>query len=151
MTEVLKGIRIVLVETSHPGNIGGAARAIAFAFCQEGVAELAIHNRTAERAETLARDIAEAVPGTKATAVGNDPGGFDVIVNCTSLGLHEGDPLPTDADRIEAGQDVVDIIAVRDTELMQAAAAKGCRVVGGVPMALGQLAGFSEFFDPDRQ
>ena len=41
--------------------------------------------------------------------------------------------------------------AVRDTELMQAAAAKGCRVVGGVPMALGQLAGFSEFFDPNRQ
>jgi shikimate 5-dehydrogenase len=29
----------------------------------------------------------------------------------------------------------VDIIAVRDTELMQAAAARGCTVVGGRPMA----------------
>jgi tRNA (cytidine32/uridine32-2'-O)-methyltransferase len=28
VSEVLKGIRIVLVETSHPGNIGGAARAM---------------------------------------------------------------------------------------------------------------------------
>ena len=28
MSEVLNGIRIVLVETSHPGNIGGAARAM---------------------------------------------------------------------------------------------------------------------------
>ena len=46
--------------------------------------------------------------------------------------------------------DVVDIIAVRDTELMDAAVAKGCRVIGGVPMAVGQLAAFAAFFDPDQ-
>ena len=129
---------------------GGAARAIAFAFCQEGVTRLAVCNRTRERAEKLVRDIKSALPDAPASTVENDPRGYDIIVNCTSLGLHEGDVLPTDVGLIEPGQDVVDIIAVRETELMQAAAAKGCRVVGGVPMALGQMAEFSEFFDPDR-
>ncbi len=152
---LVRGMKEANVELSGRSALlvgaGGAARAIAFAFCQEGVARLSVCNRTKERAEKLAGDIVSALPEAPASTAENDPRGYDIIVNCTSLGLHEGDALPTNADRIEPGQDVVDIIAVRETELMQAAAAKGCRVVGGVPMALGQMAEFSEFFDPDRR
>ncbi|MCP4385763.1 MAG: shikimate dehydrogenase [Hyphomicrobiales bacterium] len=129
---------------------GGAARAIAFAFAQEKPARLGITNRTAERSEKLANDIAAALPNASVSAGEYDASGYDVVVNCTSLGLHEGDQLPTDPKRIGPSTDVVDIIAVRETELMQAAGAKGCKVVGGVPMALGQMAEFSRFFDPDR-
>ncbi|MGI9520469.1 MAG: shikimate dehydrogenase family protein [Hyphomicrobiaceae bacterium] len=152
LLDALKGANIGLRDrTVLMIGAGGAARAIAFAFCQEGVANLAIHNRTRERAETLTRDIADALPGVRVATAENDPRGYDILVNCTTLGLHDGDTPPIDVSQIEPGQDIVDIIAVRDTELMQAGIAKGCRVVGGVPMALGQIAGFSEFFDPDRQ
>ena len=52
---------------------------------------------------------------------------------------------------IDIIMDVVDIIAVRETELMTAAIAKGCNVIGGVPMAVGQLSAFVKFFDPAQK
>jgi shikimate dehydrogenase len=140
----LAGRRVLLV------GAGGAARAIAFAFAQEGAGSLAITNRTRERSEKLAADVAAALPGAAVSSVDNDPAGYELVVNCTTLGLHEGDPMPTEINRIDPSADVVDIIAVRETELMQAASARGCRVVGGVPMALAQIATFSDFFDPQN-
>ena len=58
----------------------------------------------------------------------------DLVINCTSVGLHAGDAPPLDLSTLTRETDVIDIIAVRETELMQAAKAKGCRVVGGRPM-----------------
>jgi shikimate dehydrogenase len=127
---------------------GGAARAIAFAYLQEGVTRLGVYNRTATRAEKLVADIKAAMPDADVVVATADPTGYEVICNCTSLGLHEGDPVPADIDKLQSHMDVVDIIAVRDTELMDAAKAKGCKVIGGVPMAVGQLAAFAKFFDP---
>jgi shikimate dehydrogenase len=129
---------------------GGAARAVAFAYAQAGVSKLRINNRTMERAAKLAADVKAAMPGIDVDVAGPDPAGFDVVCNCTSLGLHEGDPVPTEPGRLQSDTDVVDIIAVRDTELMEAARAKGCRVIGGVPMAVGQLSAFATFYDPER-
>jgi len=127
---------------------GGAGRAVAFSYVQEGVSRLGVHNRSPERAERLVADIRSAFPEVDVAVATNDPTGWDVICNCTSLGLHEGDPVPVDTDRLTPEMDVVDIIAVRETELMQEAAKRGCRVMGGVPMAVGQLTAFAEFYDP---
>lgn len=129
---------------------GGAARAVAFAYIQEGATRLSITNRSMDRARRLVEDIRAAMPGTDVDVAGADPAGFDVVCNCTSLGLHEGDAVPFETDSLSADTDVVDIIAVRETELMQAAAAKGCRVMGGVPMAVGQVSAFVDFLDPAR-
>ena len=129
---------------------GGAARAVAFAYAQEGVTRLRIANRSMDRASILAGDIKAAMPEMDVEVASADPTGFDVICNCTSLGLHEGDPIPMAVEKLQASTDVVDIIAVRETELMAAAKAKGCKVMGGVPMAVGQLSAFAEFFDPNR-
>jgi len=130
---------------------GGAARAVAFAYAKEGVSRLGISDRTMARAEKLAVAIKAAMPELDVAAVGPDPTGYDVICNCTSLGLHEGDPVPADTDKLTANMDVVDIIAVRDTELMDAARATGCKkVIGGVPMAVGQLSAFAKFLDPSN-
>ncbi len=41
--------------------------------------------------------------------------------------------------RVKTRSGEIDIIAVRETELMQAARAKGCKVVGGRPMVELQL------------
>ena len=124
---------------------GGAGRAVAFAYARDGVSRLGIANRSPARAEKLVADIKAANPGLDVSVAPADAAGWDVVCNCTSLGLHEGDPLPIAVGGLAASTDVVDIIAVRDTELMQAGAAKGCRVMGGVPMAVGQVSAFARF------
>lgn len=66
---------------------GGAARAVAFALLDAGIAELTIANRTAERADALADAIGQ--PERVHTRYWNDLGhwgGFDLVVNATSAG-----------------------------------------------------------------
>lgn len=123
-----QGRRVLLV------GAGGAGRAIAFAMAQAGAARIGVANRSGDRAARLARDVGAAFPGADVRVAAADAGGCDLVVNCTSLGLKAGDALPLDPATLAAPTGVIDIIAVRDTELMQAARARGCRVVGGRPM-----------------
>jgi shikimate dehydrogenase len=125
---------------------GGSARAIAFALVAGGVAALAVTNRTTARATKLVEDLHTHYPKADLRVAAPDASGFDLVVNCTSLGLHAGDASPIDIATLSAKTDVIDIIAVRETELMQAATAKGCRVVGGRPMAELQLDAQVAFF-----
>lgn len=66
---------------------GGAARAAAFALLDAGIRGITIANRTAERAQTLARALDDA----RVQAIGWDDldrrGPFDLIVNATSAGV----------------------------------------------------------------
>jgi shikimate dehydrogenase len=70
---------------------GGAGRAVAWALREAGAAEIAIWNRTAARAEELARDLG--------VAVAPRPEAADLLVNATSVGL---DPSVPDADALAA-------------------------------------------------
>lgn len=72
---------------------GGSARAAVWALREAG-AEVSVWNRTAERAEGLAREF-----GVRAVRT---PEGADVLVNCTSVGLG---PVPA-ADRSEVSRGV---------------------------------------------
>jgi shikimate dehydrogenase len=72
---------------------GGAARAVAFALLDAGVAELTIVNRTPERADALVDAIGQ--PTRAHARYWEDLGGlgnFELIVNATSAG-HGGHPL----------------------------------------------------------
>ena len=81
---------------------GGACRAAAFHLAAEGAARIFLFNRTVEKAQTLAEDIArhygncrlEAGSIADQTALGNAIVCSDVLVQATSLGLHENDPAP---------------------------------------------------------
>jgi shikimate dehydrogenase len=64
---------------------GGSARAVAWALRDGGAAEVAVWNRTPERAAELAADLGL----TRAER----PRAADLIVNCTSVGL---EPIPED-------------------------------------------------------
>ena len=129
-----KGRRVLIL------GAGGAGRAVAFAMAQEGAGEIAIHNRTAARVQKLVADIKTHLPKADVSAVpAPDARHSDLVINCTSVGLHAGDAPPLDLSTLTRETDVIDIIAVRETELMQAAKAKGCRVVGGRPMIELQL------------
>ena len=136
------GKRVLLV------GAGGAGRAIAFALAAEGVARLTIANRTRERAEELAAAVRRAFPTVDVAAGAADGRGHDIVANATSLGLEPGDAMPLDPATLEPNAGLFDIIAVRDTELMAAASARGCRVIGGRPMIEHQAMAQIEFLAP---
>lgn len=137
----ITGRRVLLI------GAGGAGRAIAFAFARERPAALGIANRTAARAERLVADLRAATPGCPVAVAPADPSGFDLIVNATSLGLHEADPLPTDPDLLRPEMAVIDIIAATEvTPWRRAAIDIGCPSMGGRPMVEHQVGSMIEFF-----
>jgi len=123
---------------------GGAGRAVAFAVAGAGAAGLTIANRTATRAQRLARDIAASHPAvTVAVAVAAgppDPAGHDVVINATSLGMRPGDPLPVAVSRLAPGTLVCDIVTrPEQTRLLDEAAARRCVPHPGLPMLASQV------------
>ena len=113
---------------------GGAARAAVWALLRAG-AEVRVWNRTRERAAALAADL-----GAVAVDV---PEPADLVVNCTSVGLRDPSltfkALPLRADDLVAGRLVVDLVYRRGgTLLLEAAAANGAEVVGGLEVLVAQ-------------
>jgi shikimate dehydrogenase len=114
---------------------GGAGRAAAWALKTAGAADVAIWNRTPERAEALAAELGvRAVTGHERA---------DIVINCTSVGLH--DPgltfkaLPLQADELGAGSLVVDMVyRAGGTHLLQAARSRGADVVDGLEILVAQ-------------
>jgi shikimate dehydrogenase len=113
---------------------GGAGRAAAWALKTAG-ADVAVWNRTPERAEALAAEL-----GVRAVT---EPGPAQILINCTSVGLHDPDAtfkaLPVRADELSAGSLVVDMV-YRDggTRLLEAARTRGARVVDGLEILVAQ-------------
>ncbi|MCB2055570.1 MAG: shikimate dehydrogenase [Geminicoccaceae bacterium] len=126
---------------------GGAGRAIALSLAQCGVKRLVLANRTASKAEELARLVRARVPDCAVSVGPADATGHDLVVNATSLGLHAEDALPVDPATFAEGTALFDIIAARDTELMRAVRARGCPVAGGRPMVEHQAAAQIAFLD----
>ena len=85
----LAGQRVLIV------GAGGVGSAIAAACAKAGAAEIALYDPRAEATERLGERLRLSYPGLKLSLGSNDPSGFDVAVNATSLGTCPGDPLPT--------------------------------------------------------
>ncbi len=123
---------------------GGAARAAAFALASAGAARLVLVNRTVSRAEALARDLASVglrmetrCHSPADTGLADALAHAGILVQGTSLGLHDTDPLPLAPKLIPAGVPVMDMI-YRPTPFLRAAAARGCPVADGAGMLLHQ-------------
>lgn len=118
---------------------GGAARACCHALISEG-GEVTVTGRDPEKARALAEDMRcmdiDKVRGME---------GFDLVVNCTPLGM-EGFPedSPFDVREIHEGQTVFDMVyRPRETPLIREAAAKGANTIEGIEMLIHQaLASF---------
>ncbi len=133
------GARAVLL------GAGGAARAVVIALLDAGAARVRVLNRTPARAEALVAELADgrgeaaALEPERATALLS---GADLVVNCTTVGMRHSaqeHALPVPAEAIPAGITVVDIVAnPLVTPLLAAAAARGCRTLGGLPMLVRQ-------------
>ncbi len=133
---------------AHPRALvlgaGGSARAAVWALREAGASEVAVWNRTAERARTLARELGvRAVPA---------PVAADLLVNCTSVGLHAPAGVQRSAtdgealnqlgltfDQVGEYSHVVDFVyRPGSTPLLAAAAAHGARTVDGLEVLVEQ-------------
>jgi shikimate dehydrogenase len=125
---------------------GGAGAAIATALLDEGLELLAL-NDLGDRAAQLARLLAAQDSGTQVVAAGNDPAGFDLVINATPLGLRADDALPLDVARVQAHATVVDILMKpQGTPLLRACAARGIRAFPGFEMLVQQVPDYLDFF-----
>ena len=138
---------------------GGAGAGVGYALLGEGVDHLGVYDLDPVRAEAavvrlakrfgdhrvgVVRDLASAVAGA------------DGLVNATPIGMHGHEGLPLDPDLVEPRHWVSDVVYFPlETELVALARSRGCRVVPGGGMAVGQAIDSFELFtgrpaDPAR-
>jgi shikimate dehydrogenase len=135
---------------------GGAARAVAYGLKHEG-APTTIANRTHSRGEDLARALGcDFIPLETLSGLG-DGHGFDLVVQCTSVGLMGKDSaLTLPESLLVPGMVVMDIVYRPTwTPFLRSAARRGCRVVKGYEMLIyqgvAQLEWWLERSIPDKE
>lgn len=126
---------------------GGAGSAIAAALATAGAGALAIHDIAPQHTEALIARLRRHHPHIDSVAGSNDPSGFDLVVNASSLGMAADDSLPVDISRLAATAFVAEVVMTPEvTPLLAAARARGCRTQPGVDMLFEQIPLYLEFF-----
>ncbi len=122
---------------------GGVARAVVHALHKEG-AHVTIASRTEERA----KDLAAAAGCRFVDWQARHSIGFEVLVNCTPVGMHPNvDESPIHASVLKPGGIVFDTIYNPETTLLiREAKARGCDAITGVDMFVRQAARQFELF-----
>ncbi|HEY8503070.1 MAG TPA: shikimate dehydrogenase, partial [Gemmataceae bacterium] len=133
----LKGKQVLIL------GAGGVSRSVAHALKQAG-AHLTFTSRTLDRATRLAEDVHGKAIDWKARHNGN----YQILVNCTPIGMHPNvDETPIHASFLKPGLVVFDTVYTpENTLLVKEARARGCFVVTGVEMFVRQAALQFEMF-----
>jgi shikimate dehydrogenase len=106
---------------------GGSARAAVFALLGAGASDVAVVNRTRERAAALGGRVAGEAPEA------------DLLVNCTAVGLHDAGALPVSEAALERVGAVVDLVyRPGGTALVRAARERGLPVADGLEVLVQQ-------------
>ena len=123
---------------------GGAARAAAVYAARHGARHITLANRTATNAERIAALIRNAVPECEVmvTSLTDDVlrsalASAELVLQCTSLGLHEGDAMPVPPEWIPAHTPVFDFVYT-PSEFKNRLAAQGNHVSNVLEMLLQQ-------------
>lgn len=127
---------------------GGAARAIIYAFLQEGAPKVVVANRTEEKAKHLANAFGEKVVAITLAKVPEVVGDVQTLVNTTSLGMVGQPALQIDISGLPKTALVTDIVYnPLTTELLKQAQGLGLETVDGLGMLLHQaVPGFEAWF-----
>ena len=134
----LRELRVLIM-----GACGGAGSALACQCALESCPGITLVNRPRPELEQLATRLAAHSSAPIETLHFDSPelpaavAAADLIVNATSLGLHEGDPMPLPPELLRPGQLVYDIVT-HETALHRAATARGCSASTGQGMLLWQ-------------
>jgi shikimate dehydrogenase len=144
----ITGLRATLPEADLTSvvqlGVGGAGSAVAYALLRAGAEELVLIDLDAGRAAARAADLQEQFPGQRVSA---RPHGelqealarATGFAHCTPVGMHLHPGMPVAAEWLRAGMWVSDVVYLPvDTELIVAARERGCSVVDGGTMAVGQ-------------
>jgi shikimate dehydrogenase len=112
---------------------GGSARAVAIGLRSKGLA-VQVHARSRDRAEAVASDV-----GGRVGPWPPEEGSWDLLVNCTPIGMHprvDETPLPA---RLLTGRLVYDLVYnPQVTRLLREAEEAGCQTIGGLDMLVAQ-------------
>jgi shikimate dehydrogenase len=135
-------------ETAVVLGAGGAARAIVHGLVSRGLAQVAILNRTQERAETLAARFGRAAMAAPWRELPQWLARADLLVNATILGMTGQGALSVDLAPMKPAAVVADIVYVPlATPLIEAARRRDLKTVEGLGMLLHQAApGFERWF-----
>lgn len=127
---------------------GGAARAIIHGMQEAGVDRVVVFNRTAARAEQLAREFGPSVATRNWDERIDAPAWASLIVNTTTIGMKDEGDLGLDFNDARHDCVVSDIVYVPlETRLLNAARARGLATVDGLGMLLHQaVPGFERWF-----
>ncbi|WP_425414527.1 shikimate dehydrogenase [Paenibacillus pinihumi] len=140
----LAGKRVVIL------GAGGAARGIIYGLIQEKVDQIAVANRTAERASKLAGDFSNQadVYAGDWDKIAQLCAGADLVINTTSVGMFphiEGTPI--DASWLREETIASDLIYnPLETRFLREARERGCRAHGGLGMFIYQGAYAFEYW-----
>jgi shikimate dehydrogenase len=116
---------------------GGAARAVVRSLAEAGAADIAVVNRSADRAEAAVA----LAGGVGRVGTDADVGGADLVVNATPLGMNHLAGLPVDPDALRQGQLLVDLIYHPPiTPLLAEARKRGVAAINGLGMLIHQAA-----------
>lgn len=138
---------------------GGAGVAVAFALMENGVGHLSIYDKDPRKAETLVEAVCRqngAASASVTTDIAATSRDIDGLVNATPVGMDKLPGLPVPRELLHPSMWVADVIYFPlETELVKAAKAAGCRVMGGAGMAVFQAVRAFELFtgltaDPNR-
>jgi len=125
---------------------GGAARAITVELALAGAAQVTVVNRSAARGQALVELLAARTPARAELVVWSDgyavPGGTDLLVNATSIGLPPDVAARPALDYSTVGPGLVacDVIPAPSTPFLQEARRRGARAVDGLGMLVYQAA-----------
>ena len=153
-----RGLNGVAVQQVVQMGAGGAGSAVAYALLSEGIQQLEIFDVDTERAQSLANNLNQHFPGTRAKA-GTDLQSAltraDGLVNTTPMGMAKLPGMPVPAQWLHGALWVAEIVYFPlQTELLRHARALGCRTLDGGNMAVFQAVKAFELFSvkvPDAQ
>jgi shikimate dehydrogenase len=137
---------------------GGAGSAVAYALLTAGVRELILVDTDTGRCAARAAELAALFPDQSVTAAttGELPRLMpqtDGLVHCTPVGMAAHPGVPLDMSLLQTRHWVADIVyRPIETELVRGARARGCEVLDGGRMAVGQAADAFRIFtglEPD--
>jgi shikimate dehydrogenase len=141
----LEGVSALLIGS------GGAAAAAVCGLIGARAASITLINRSPDRARALAARFDEERRTIRVVSSMRelDRARFDLVVNATSLGLRDDDPLPLDLSALDGAGAVFDLVYRRDqaTAWVRSARRLGITATDGTEMLLGQgAAAFEHWF-----
>ena len=147
MESSLSGARVVVL------GAGGTGAVVAYALVQRGASDVAIINRSIDRAQELVKRIGGTSRVGKQSQIADDISSAQVIINTTPVGFNDHDlhhainDSPIDVSLLNASHVVLDAVYhPLQTQLLRGALTVGAKVVDGLEMLVHQAALQQQFW-----